>query len=76
MQLAARDRLEGWQRGRFRLWPSFETARFRKRAPPQDEDHKCADMAKCQFVLAACRMTRMRWVPDSAIQVSPLRPSN
>jgi hypothetical protein len=32
VQLAARDLLEGWRRARFRLWPSFETARAQESA--------------------------------------------
>jgi len=43
-QLAARDRLEGWQLARFRLWPSFETLpRLDAGVAPQDEDRGSTD---------------------------------
>src|SRR5207248_4632074 len=43
---------------------SFRISAFERACPRQD-----------QFILTRCRMTRMRSVPDSAIHVSPLRPS-
>src|SRR5262249_52570171 len=51
----------------------FEALELKK--PRTGTDAPLSEHVQDQFVLSGCRITRMRSVPDSAIHVSPLRPS-